>query len=72
MRHALIDIDYNGYFTFEAGSSLRPSRYWLGDRRSFEKNMRLSEPQLFMQMHLERLLYDMGVYILKQYNCFEE
>ncbi len=69
---ALIDIGYNGYFTFEACSSLRPAKYWLGNRMAFEKNNRLSEPQLFMQKQLEKLMYEMGVYILRQYDCFEE
>ena len=69
---ALVDIKYNGYFTFEASSSLRPPKYWLGDRMNFEKDNRLLNTQLFMQKHLEKLMYDMGVYILNQYNCFEE
>ncbi len=72
IMNALLDIGYNGYFTFEAISSLRPSKFWQGDRRTFEKNTRLFHPQLFMQKQLEKLMYDMGVYILKQYNCFEE
>ena len=72
IMNALIDIDFNGYFTFEASSSLRPSKFWLGDRMIYEKDTRLSESQLFMQKHLEKLMYEMGVYILKQYNCFEE
>lgn len=72
IMHALIDIGYSGYFTFEADSILRPSAYWLGNRRPYEKDSRLSEPQLFMQKHIEKLMYDMGVYILKQYDCFEE
>ena len=33
---------------------------------------RLLEPVLFMQKHLEKLMYEMGEYILKAYNCFEE
>lgn len=72
IMNALIDVGYDGYFTFEACSALRPSKYWLGDRMAFEKDTRLLNPQLFMQKHLEKLMYDMGVYILKQYNCFEE
>ena len=72
IMNALIDIQYNGYFTFESSSSLRPSHYWLGNRKEFEKDSRLAHPQLFMQKQLEKLLYDMGVYILEQYHCFEE
>lgn len=72
IMNALIDIEYKGYFTFEANSALRPPKYWLGDRMTFEKDTRLLNPQLFMQKHLEELMYNMGVYILKQYDCFEE
>lgn len=70
--HALIDVGYKGVFTFECNSSLRPEKYWLGDRRTFERDNRLSEPQLFMQKRIERLMYEMGEYILKSYNCFGE
>lgn len=70
--NALIDINYKGYFTFEACSALRPSKYWLGNRASYEKNTRLEQPQLFMQKHLEKLMYDMGEYILNSYNVFEK
>ena len=70
--NALIEIGYEGYFTFEAASSLRPSRYWLGHRKTFEGDTRLLEPQFFMQTKLEKLMYDMGEYILKSYNLFEE
>ena len=70
--NALIDIGYKGYFTFESGCSLRPASYWQGDRRTFERDTRLAEPQLFMQKQLEKLMYDIGEYMLKQYNCFEE
>ena len=69
---ALIDSNYKGYFTMECCSALRPKKYWLGNRRDFEKNGRLAEPQLFMQRHLEKLLYDTGRYILESYDIFEE
>lgn len=72
VMHALIDVNYKGVFTFEAGSSLRSSICWQGHRREFERDSRLREPQLFMQKHLEKLMYDMGKYILKAYDCFEE
>ncbi len=71
VMHGLIDSGYRGVFTFEAGSSLRPKKYWLGNRREFEKDLRLAEPQLWMQKDLEKLLYRMGEYILKSYDCFD-
>ena len=69
--HALIDINYTGYFTFEAGSSLRTKQYWLGDRREFPKATRLVEAPLFLHNHLEKAMFVLGVYILQQYHCFE-
>ena len=72
VMNALIDVDFKGYFTMECCSSLRPKKYWLGSRRDFEKDTRLTEPQLFMQRHLEKLLYDTGKYILESYNVFEQ
>lgn len=69
---ALTDINYKGVFTFECGTSLRPARYWQGNRKTFEKDTRLAEPVLFMQKHIEKLMYDMGEYILNTYNVFEK
>jgi len=65
---ALTKMDYKGYFTFEAGNSFRLPKY----RRPFEKNDRLFKPTFMMKKHLENLMYDMGKYMLEQYNCFEE
>jgi len=70
--NALIDVDFDGYFTLEASSSLRSSRYWLGNRMPFEKDTRLAEPQMFMQRRLETLLYETAKYILDSYGLFEE
>ena len=72
IMNALIDIGYSSAFTFECAASLRPSKYWQGDRKRFDRDSRLCEPKLFMQKHLEKLMYEMGEYILKSYNCFEE
>lgn len=66
--NALIDCEFKGYFTFECDNAMiRASQ-----RRSFDRDNRLLEPQLFMQKHLERLMYEIGEYALKAYNCFEE
>lgn len=72
VMNALLDIKYKGVFTFECDSSLRPAFCWQGHRKSFERDTRLKEPILFMQKHLEKLMYEMGEYILKSYNCFDE
>ncbi|MBR5307568.1 MAG: sugar phosphate isomerase/epimerase [Clostridia bacterium] len=72
VMHGLIDSGYKGYFTFESCSTLRPAKYWQGNRHEFAKDTRTLEPQLFMQMHMEKLLYEVGEYVLKQYGVFEE
>ena len=72
LMHGIIDSGYNGYFTFEAGSTLRPARYWLGNRREYPDDTRLLHPQFFMDRKLEELMYEMGEYILKTYDVFEE
>ncbi len=71
IMNALINVNFKGVFTFECANSLRASKHWLGNRREFEKDNRLIDPQLFMQKHIEKLLYEIGRYILTSYNCFE-
>lgn len=72
VMNALIDVGFKGYFTLECDSSLRKSNYWLGARRRFERDTRLAEPKLFMQRHVEKMLYETAVYILKSYDLLEE
>lgn len=72
VMHALIDVGYKGYFTLECNSSLRPPRYWLGDRRQFMGDVRLLKPQLFMQQHMDALMYDTSKWMLETYGLWEE
>lgn len=72
VMNALIDSGYQGYFTMEAEGSLRSANCWLGKRYRFKEDDRLASPQLFMQKQMEKLMYEIGVYILKSYNCYEE
>ena len=72
VMHALIDSGYRGYFTFESGSSLRPSKYWLGDRHSYAGDSRLAEPTLDMQVTLEKLMYQVGEHVLGAYGVLEK
>ena len=66
--NALIDSGYEGYFTLECSSSLLQPRR----RREFAADTRLLKPQLFMQRHAEKLMYDTAKYILESYGLFEE
>lgn len=72
VMHALIDMGYKGYFTFECSSALRSQKYWLGHRRSFEKDQRLVNPPLCLQKELEKFMYQTGKYILESYGVFED
>ena len=68
----LIDADYKGYFTFEVLNALRPAKDHRQPRQIFERDTRLAEPTLEMQIDMERLLYHIGRHALTAYNCFEE
>ncbi|MBQ7643193.1 MAG: sugar phosphate isomerase/epimerase [Clostridia bacterium] len=72
VMHALIDVGFKGYFTLECCSSLRPYKYWLGNRRPFDGDKRLAQPQLFMQRSMEKMTYETAEYILKTYDLFED
>jgi sugar phosphate isomerase/epimerase len=72
--NALIDVGFKGYFTLECDSSLIKYDQWTGKRRRFEKDgveLRLSEPQLFMQRHIEAMMYDTAKWMLSEYGIFE-
>lgn len=70
--HALIDVGFKGCFTLESSSSLIKKDYWLGSRRDYPADTRLSEPQLFMQQKLEALMYEIAAHILSSYDLLEE
>lgn len=73
--NALIDVGYAGYFTLECGSTLIKYNSWPEKRRRFEGkdiDLKLSEPQLFMQRHMEAMVYDTAKWMLQAYGLFEE
>lgn len=67
----LIDSGYKGYCTFEANNTLRPYKYWQGDRHPF-RNERLRDVSLHIQKAFERSMYEIGKYVLETYDIFEE
>ena len=69
---ALIDVGFKGYFTLECTSSLVGYDQWTGKRRRFEQASKLREPQLFMQRHIEAMLYECAEWMLGEYGLFEE
>jgi sugar phosphate isomerase/epimerase len=70
--HALMAVDYKGYFTLESSSTLRGYKQWTGARRQYDQDTRLSEPQLFMQRHIEKMLYDTAEWMLNTYGILEK
>lgn len=68
---ALKKTDFKGPFTFESGSSMRPAKYWLGNRHFFADETRLSEPTFELQLELERFMYAVGKHILSAYDEFD-
>lgn len=68
LMHGLKDIDYKGYFTFEAPRIFTPAK----KRRPFEKDERLRTVPLSLRIKAEELLYEIGKTILTAYDCFEE
>lgn len=68
LMHGLIDIGYNGYFTFEADNMLLPAVR----RKVFNDDNRLLEPPLSLRIEAEKFLYQIGKAILSAYDCFEE
>lgn len=67
LMHGLKEIDYKGYFTFEANCFFGSPR-----RRSYEVDSRLLQVPLDLRIKAESLLYEIGKTILTSYNCFGE
>ena len=65
--NGLLDIGYNGYFTFEVGGVFTPA----AKRRSYERDTRLKAAPIELRDAYERYLYALGKCILEKYNCFE-
>lgn len=63
--NALIDVGFKGYFTLECTSTLINYNGW-------PARSKLREPKLFMQRHLEKMLYETSEWMLKEYDIFEE
>ena len=72
VMNGLLDVGYEGYFTFEVLNALRAAKDGRQPRQKFERDERLWQPTLEMQIDMERLLYHIGRHALQAYNCFEE
>ncbi len=69
---ALRDIDYRGYFTFEASATLVKQDGWPYCRMGYRNTALLADPPAFLYDQLEASLYAIGKHILTAYDCLEE
>ncbi|MBQ6826321.1 MAG: sugar phosphate isomerase/epimerase [Clostridia bacterium] len=69
---ALIDINYKGYFTFEADNTISFGQTWQLKRRKFEKDTRLFNPSTEMLDAAEKFLFEIGKACLSAYGIYEE
>lgn len=68
LMHGLLDIGYEGYFTFESCEILLSG----GRRRNYEADKRLLNAPLSLRIKAEEFLYEIGKTTLEAYGCFEE
>ena len=75
IMQGLIDSDYKGYFTFES-TIIKPHNGWPVSRSNWTYNGETVEKLLDAPLQIKQkavaLKYEIGKYILSQYNCFEE
>ena len=67
VMQALRAIGYSRHFTLECDSSLRPYRYWQGDRRAYGEKGPLAEPPRELAVIMEQALYVAGAHLLRAY-----
>lgn len=75
VMQGLLDVNYDGYFNFEASYSLLHHKNLPHHRKPFihegEVVTRLLDPSLALKQKAVDLLYDVGQHILSTYGCFE-
>ena len=76
VMQGLVDVGYQGPFTFEASYTLLHAKNLPYKRQPWAHNgetvTKLLSPPLALKKQAMDLLYDTGKYILETYNCFEE
>ncbi len=75
IMQALLDVNYDGYFNFEASYTLLHHENIPYHRKPWEYQGKtvttLLDPSLELKQRAVDLLYDIGKYILESYHCFE-
>ncbi|MBQ1264165.1 MAG: sugar phosphate isomerase/epimerase [Oscillospiraceae bacterium] len=76
VMQGLLDVNYDGYFTFEASYSLLHSKNPPFGRQAWEHNgqvvTKLHSPSLELKKQAVDLLYEVGRHMLTSYDCYEE
>lgn len=76
IMQGLIDVNYDGYFTFEASYTLLHQSNPPFPRKPFIYNgkevTKLMNPSTELKKKADDLLYEVGRYVLEVYDCFEE
>ena len=76
IMQGLLDVHYDGHFTFEASYTLLHQKNIPYHRAVWEHNgknvEKLASPSLELKKKAVDLLYETGKYILETYDCFEE
>lgn len=76
IMQGLLDVNYDGYFNFEASYTLCHCTNPPFGRRAWEHNgetvTKLLSPSIELKAKAVDLLYDVGEHILRTYDCFEE
>lgn len=71
----LLDSGYSGCFTFESSNLLKDGNAWPISRNTWsykdEKILKLMDIPLELKLESVKLLYNIGRYILKSYDCYE-
>ena len=76
VMQGLLDVDYDGYFTFEASYTLLHNKNLPFKSKPWEYKgkevTKLYNPSYELKKKGVDLLYETGKHILEAYNCFEE
>ena len=76
IMQGLLDVEYDGFFNFEASYTLLHEKNSPRQRKAWERDgervTRLLNPSVELKKKAIDLLYDIGQYMLETYDCFEE
>ena len=72
IMNGLVDIGFDGAFTFECDNNIIAGYGWPNSRKEFSKDKRAFKPSLELKMQVEKLMYSIGVEILERYDIKAE